>query len=914
MCAWQVMLAPQFFVFEVSVHKRLIIIDISSWIFRAFFAIRHLSAPDGTPVNAVHGVLNMLLKLFSMYRPTHILVARDTAGGSFRNELYTEYKANRSAPPEELIPQFALIKQLLEVMQLPHCEDDNYEADDIIGTACVQWRDQFDEILIASGDKDLMQFVGGNIKMLDTMKDKIYDEDGVFEKMGVRPDQIVDYLSMVGDTSDNIPGMKGIGAKGAAKLLADYGTLEAIIENKGELKGKKVIEAFTDYLENGLLSKKLISIVTDLKLTCTPENSAYKFYPTEELISFLQGLGFKSSVQKLIDIKHQVAKAQASDSEEDTSFVNLETEKHQVNIEFKKIDSDSFEKILAEAKKAGRIALYALYEGEDRVNSMTMSSLAICYEGDVSHYVHSDSEVSHKLLEALWAESGLTIISDRIQTDLVYASLKGMDVKAKYLDLSQIHYNISSGGRHDLASMVREHFDADLVEKNKKEYATFADAPVEFMERYLGERAYYLSKLVPLMEKELGMMELTSLYDDIDNPMHMVLAKMEVEGVLVDVDFFKKYEEELQAQIDTVEGVIESEAGEKINLNSPKQVGELLFEKLGLPVLKKTKTGASTDVEVLEKLAALGTSQIPGFMLQYRELSKLQSTYVKAIPELVDNKNRVHTHFNQNVAQTGRLSSTNPNLQNIPVRTEAGRMIRKGFVAPEGMTLVGLDYSQVELRLLAHFSKDPTMVKAFKEGHDIHAQTASEVLGVALEDVSREDRSRAKAVNFGLMYGQSSFGLASSLGISRTEAKLYIDNYFKRFNRVKAYLDELKERCEQTGYAITLHGRKRLLPDIHSQNRTIKAMAERMAINSPIQGTAADIIKMAMIKIDQRLKAEGLGSKMILQVHDELIFECPEDEIESIKKLAREEMENVVELDVPLRVDLGVGKNWYELK
>lgn len=905
---------PSNFRFEVTVHKRLIIIDISSWIFRAFFAIRHLSAPDGTPVNAVHGVLNMLLKLFSMYRPTHILVARDTAGGSFRNELYTEYKANRSAPPEELIPQFALIKQLLEVMQLPHCEDDNYEADDIIGTACVQWKDQFDEILIASGDKDLMQFVGGNVKMLDTMKDKIYDEDGVFEKMGVRPDQIVDYLSMVGDTSDNIPGMKGIGAKGAAKLLADYDTLEKIIENKSELKGKKVIEAFTDYLDNGLLSKKLITIVTDLKLTCSPENSNYKFYPTEELINFLQSLGFKSSVQKLIDMKHQVAKAEASDQSEDVSFVNLSTEKHEAKIDYHKLDADLIDEIVKAAVSTGKVGLYALYQGDDRVSTMSLSSLAITFEKGQSHYIHSDKDLCLKLLSELWASDQITLISERIQTDLAFAILNSLDIKAKYVDISQIHYNITSGGRHDLASIVREHFDAELVERNKKEYATFEEAPVEFMERYLGQRSYYLHELAPLVEKELEMMELTHLYQDIDNPMHLVLSQMEVEGVLVDVDFFKNYESELQAQIDTVEGVIESEAGEKINLNSPKQVGELLFEKLGLPVLKKTKTGASTDVEVLEKLSALGTSEIPGLMLQYRELSKLQSTYVKAIPELVDSAHRVHTHFNQNVAQTGRLSSTNPNLQNIPVRTEAGRMIRKGFIASEGMTLVGLDYSQVELRLLAHFSQDPTMVNAFKEGHDIHAQTASEVLGVALKDVSREDRSRAKAVNFGLMYGQSSFGLASSLGISRTEAKQYIDNYFKRFNKVKAYLDELKERCEQTGYAITLHGRKRLLPDIHSQNRTIKAMAERMAINSPIQGTAADIIKLAMIKIDQRLTKEGLKSKMILQVHDELIFECPENEIETIKELAREEMENVVTLEVPLKVDLGVGKNWYELK
>lgn len=894
-------------------HKRLIIIDISSWIFRAFFAIRHLSAPDGTPVNAVHGVLNMLLKLFSTYRPTHILVARDTAGGSFRNEMFKEYKANRSLPPDELIPQFALIKKLLEVMQLPHCEDDRYEADDIIGTACVQWRDQFDEILIASGDKDLMQFVGGNIKMLDTMKEVTYDAQGVFEKMGVRPDQIVDYLSMVGDSSDNIPGMKGIGAKGAAKLLADYGTLEAIIEHKHELKGKKVIEAFTDYLEQGLLSKKLVTIVTDLEINCTPEKSAYNFYPSEELINFLTSLGFKSSVQKLIDMKHQVAKAAESDDE--VSFVNLAAEKHQSKVEVEVVTHDNITEVKKLLETVQNVGFFTQYDNESSPTDQKLNSLGLCLTDETAWAVVNDSELALDLFKAVVSIKGLTLISDHIQADFVFCEANNIELLADVFDVGQAHYNISSGGRHDLAAIVREYFDEELLERNKKEIASFAEAPLEFMQNYLGPRASYLLRLENLFSKELEMMELTKIYQEIDKPLHRVLARLECAGVQVDSNFFADYEGELQTQLDTVEGVIESEAGEKINLNSPKQVGELLFEKLGLPVIKKTKTGASTDVEVLEKLAALGSSEIPGLMLQYRELAKLQSTYVKAIPGLVDQKtNRVHTHFNQNVAQTGRLSSTNPNLQNIPIRTDAGRMVRKGFVAAEGKFLVGLDYSQVELRLLAHFSEDATMLKAFREGLDIHAQTASEVMGIELAKVTREERSRAKAVNFGLMYGQSSFGLAGSLGISRGEARDYITNYFTRFSRVKAYLDELKERCEQTGYAITLHGRKRLLPDIHSQNRTVKAMAERMAINSPIQGTAADIIKLAMIKIDNRLKSEGLASKMILQVHDELIFECPEAEIETIKALATHEMENVVELRVPLKVDVGVGKNWFELK
>jgi DNA polymerase-1 len=886
--------------------KRLIVVDVSNFIFRAFFAIRMLNSPDGTPVNAVHGVLSMLMKLLSTYRPTHILLARDTAGGSFRNELYDEYKANRSEPPEDLVPQFALIKELIDKMGLPNSADDNYEADDIIGSACTQWKNDFDEILIASGDKDLMQFVDGNVKMLDTMKDKIYDEKGVFEKMGVWPKQIVDYLSMVGDSSDNIPGMKGIGAKGAAKLLAEHDTLENCIELKDTFKGKKLINAFTNHVDDALLSKKLIQIVTDIDLGLSAEESSYQFYPSDELLTYLKGLGFSSVIKKLEDIRKQVDLA-----DEDVGFVNLNAENHGLVFDTHKVDSASdlsaIKDKLASAKTLG---LYTFFNSDDIINRQA-GYLSVSFDENEA-FVLTDESLINELLSAAFAREGLVIINDKIKENLKYALVHDFEIKCSFFDVSQAHYNISPFGRHNIENISDQYLGATLevIKKSKEEI------PYEVYEKFVTERSIALSKLYSALKDGLGEQELENVYFDMDNPLQLVLAKMEREGIAINTQMFETFEKELETHLAQIQDDIYKEADvEDVNLNSPKQVGELLFEKLQLPVVKKTKTGYSTDVEVLEKLSASGASPIPEMLLKFREVGKLLSTYVKAIPQLKNEKTgKVHTVFHQNVAQTGRLSSTHPNLQNIPVRSELGRKVRKGFIADKGNVLLAFDYSQVELRLLAHFSEDPTMVQAFNDDQDIHAQTASEVLGVALSDVTSNDRSKAKAVNFGLMYGQSSFGLASALKISRKEAKEYITKYFERFSKVKVYLDTLKTDCEKNGYAITLHGRKRFLPDIHSKNRTIRSMAERMAINSPIQGTAADIIKLAMIDIDKEMIAKGLKSKMLLQVHDELIFDVPEDEIAVMKELVVRCMEGVVDLKVPLKVDMGMGVNWLDLK
>ncbi|MFG1485661.1 DNA polymerase I [Halobacteriovorax sp. RZ-2] len=882
--------------------KRLIVVDVSNFIFRAFFAIRSMNAPDGTPVNATYGVLSMLLKIMANYRPTHMLLARDTSGGSFRNELYDQYKANRSEPPEELVPQFALIKELIDKMGLLNVANETYEADDIIGSTVVQWKNDFDEILIASGDKDLMQFVGDNIKMLDTMKDVTYDEKGVFEKMGVRPDQIVDYLSMVGDTSDNIPGMRGIGAKGAAKLLAEHGTLEKCFEVSDTFKGKKLTTAFTEHVEDAKLSKELIKIVTDIDLECKAEDSEIKFYPSEELLTFLKDLGMNSMIKRMEDLKYQLSIANGEEGEGEELASPFE---HKVTTleEFKTIIKDQM-----------ALAVQTEFDSED-IHARNLVGLSISFDDNNSYFVEVNDSNEKELLELIWGIESREVYSEHSKRDYSHLLRRGLEFKAKNFDVTLAHYNVSPSTRHNL-EVIASNVNVKVTTLDKKTPFITSLETSEDKASYSGLRSIAVFRLANHLKEELKEKELVSVYEDIDNKLIPILAEMEFEGVHLNKEYLYEMAKDLQESLDKIQKKVDSYSmNDTINLNSPKQVGEFLFNELSFPVVKKTKTGYSTDSSVLEELDSKNINEVPGLILQYRELGKILSTYVKALPEIVNPKTgKVHTSFNQHVAQTGRLSSVNPNLQNIPIRSETGRLVRKAFIATPGNLLLAADYSQVELRILAHYSEDPTMIKAFNEDKDIHAQTASEINGIALEEVTSDERSKAKAVNFGLMYGQSSFGLASALKISRKDAKAYIEKYFERFSKIKGFLDGLKEDAEKTGYSITMYGRKRFLPDIHSNNRTVKANAERMAINSPIQGTAADIIKCAMINIDAEMKKRGLKSKMILQVHDELIFDVLESELDEMKTLVKEGMENVVELKVPLKVDPAFGVNWYDLK
>ncbi len=875
--------------------KRLIIVDVSNFIFRAFFAIRPLHAADGTPVNAVYGVLSSIYNLITKYEPTHIVIARDTKEGSYRKDIYPEYKANRSEPPDELIPQFALIENLVDLLKLPAIAMPGFEADDIIGSLATQFKDQFDEILIASGDKDLMQFVDGPIKMLDTMKEKTYSREDVLDKMGVYPEQIVDYLSLVGDTSDNIPGVPGIGAKGAANLLAEYQNLETIILNKDKIKNKRTQTALLENEEKAHLSKSLVKITTDLKLPFKERDMVYSLTASGELVAFLEKMNFKSWLTKLSAYKTaDVVAAKPQKEVKDLKIVNITKLSELTKCLENKTTSVRIEWTTPEDQLSG-IKSLMFYQGES-----------------VYNIFFSDADFKQEDFFKTLATHEAVVVSDNMKSLLQTASLSGTLIK-NYFDITQGHFLINPERKHDLETLIEEYLgikieipegQADLFaaasEEDQKTNAKFVEA---------------IFDIYPVMTEKLKELKVTKPYFELDLPLLNVLAKMELVGVNLDVPFYHSLEKEFASQLESIQKEIFAAAGDEINLRSPKQVGELLFEKLGLPVIRKTKTGYSTDAEVLAELVSMDISPIPALLLKYRELEKLLSTYVKTLPLIINPKTKkIHTHFQLSNAATGRLSSDHPNLQNIPVRTENGRRLRQGFVASNGRTLLSADYSQVELRILAHFSQDPNMLFAFKNDKDIHKQTASEIFDIPMEKLTKEERNSAKAINFGLMYGQTSFGLSQSLRISQGEAKKYITSYFEKFSRVKGYLDGLREKCEETGYAETLFERKRFLPDIKSTNRQIKAMAERVAINSPIQGTAADIIKLAMINIDKRLTKENLKSEMILQVHDELIFDVFPEELEAMKVLVRDEMENAVQLSVPLKVDMGIGENWFDLK
>lgn len=872
---------------------KLIVIDISNFIFRAFYAIRPLNAPDGTPVNAVYGVLSMIHNMIMTHNPTHILIARDTKEGSFRKELYLDYKANRTEPPDELKPQFDIIDQLIDNLGIAQIKMPGYEADDIIGTIAKKWVDQFEEILIASGDKDLMQFVDGPVKILDTMKDKIYEREDVKDKMGVYPEFIVDYLALIGDSSDNIPGVPGIGPKGASTLIEEFGNLDNILNNVDKVRNKRAQTALMQHQELAKISYKLATIVTDLELEKIPADCRYQLKLTDVCEKFLQDLGFKSWVTKLSPYKVKNGKESEAISEKEEIKVSIGT-------------ISDLEKIL----ESDEVGIFPhLVDDKDQFEIWKGVAVATL---DQSFYFDFSQVEIKEFLGKIAQYKGCLIA---YQSKYIHLELLAFDLefKGSVFDLAQAHFLLTPDLRHDLATVIENTLDRPLPVMQASQGDLFGISEGEM--NYFGRVAQMVTEAYPILIKKLEELELNAPYFDLDIPLIKVLAEMEREGVFLDVNFYKELEVEFAKEIDHIEAEVEKISGDKINLRSPKQVGELLFEKLGFPIVRKTKTGYSTDAEVLTTLAAMRVNPIPEMLLKYRELEKLQSTYVKSLPLMIHPKTgKIHTHFQPSNAATGRLSSDNPNLQNIPVRSENGRKLRRGFIPSKGRVLLSADYSQVELRLLAHFSQDEVMLEAFKNDLDIHKQTAAEIFDLPLNEVTKEMRNSAKAINFGLMYGQTSFGLSQTLRIPQGEAKKYITSYFKKFSKVKSYLDSLKEIAEQTGFAQTLFGRKRTLKDIHSTNRQVKAMAERIAINSPIQGTAADIIKLAMINIQRKIKEDQLKSRMILQVHDELIFDVDPGEVEVMKALVKDLMENAVNLTVPLKVEMGIGDNWFDLK
>lgn len=851
-------------------QDRLIIIDGSSLLYRAFFALPLLTNSQGVYTNAVYGFLTMLLKLYQELDPQYVAVTFDKGKHTFRTELYEEYKGTRKSAPDELSPQFALIREVLGTLGIRVLEMERYEGDDIIGTISRTMEEDGLDVHVITGDRDALQLVSDAVTVHLTKK-------GISQMLavtpavmateyGYTPSQVIDMKALMGDTSDNIPGVAGVGEKTALKLVQQFGTVEGVYDHIEEQKGK-LKEKLLAGKEAAFLSKKLATIERHVPI----DYSLELFSPkpcAQDAKALFQQLGFQQLWEKFDQFNRF-----ASDSEGETSAPAPAISWQETLVVEQQIVSLFWEPekpLLVVVTEEGALQ----YEEEEKIDSMLRrleeAKQVLTLDGKTVwknlHYQHCDVRLP------LW----------------------DMTLGAYLLDPSRTIYGIP---------YIAEKYEAFSLLGNEEEH-----------ENWLGQSGQVLLQAYPLMKKELEEKGMLSLFETIEMPLEYTLARMEEQGIKIDKQRIASLHDEYTAEANRLEDEIYGLAGEKFNINSPKQLGVILFEKLSLPVIKKVKTGYSTNAEVLEAL--LDQHPIIELIMQYRGLKKLISTYLESMGALAEEKtDRIHTSFNQFVTATGRLSSSDPNLQNIPVRTEKGREIRSVFVPGEGYDyLLSADYSQIELRLMAHLSGDESMIAAFLHGEDIHRRTAAEVFGLPLEEVTSEQRSHAKAVNFGIIYGISDFGLSKNIKVSREQAKEYIESYFARYPKIKAYMDGLIEEARKTLATKTMFGRQRLLPDMEAKNFQRRSFAERTAINTPIQGTAADIIKLAMNKVEEVLEKKGLTSKLLLQVHDELVLEVPKEELEQVTKLVKDTMEGVVSLSIPLQVEVNIGKTWAEAK
>lgn len=850
--------------------KTLYLVDASNMFFRAFFAIPPLTNEKGMATNALYGFLAMSLKLMREVKPDYLVYCFDRKEPSFRSEIYPEYKAHRDEMPDLLKPQIPYLKDLTTKLGIAMVEKSGFEADDIIGTLAMLGAKNGVHVEIVSGDKDFAQLVRPGISLYDTMKDLRTDTEGVKAKFGVRPEQIIDYLAMVGDSSDNVPGVRGIGPKGAAKLLSDYDTLANVYKNIDEIKGatqKKLIEHKGD----AFMSQKLVTIVTDVELDVKWEDLKVKEPEREPLRELLQELGFSSFERKIFGENGIAPSATKSKG----ASVGEKPKTKKSGTAAKKTDSWSEEEwTVADLKQ--KIEPYS-----EIWALLTERGLYLGYQGKLLKVPADEIEIG----KALHGK---------------HLRWKGYDVKqalkATHLPNSNVIWDSMLAAYVVRADQMGP-FEETYEEHCHKKLPDLC-APVDQIAAY--------EELEAVLREKLVEHDGVTIFEKFDLPLVPVLASMELRGVRLDQAELNRQGSELAQDIKKLETAIHKEAGENFNIGSPKQLANILFEKLKLPASKKTKTGYSTDSDVLEGLS--DQHPIAKLILEYRELTKLKSTYVDALPALINSKTgRVHSQLNQAATTTGRLSSTHPNLQNIPIRTERGRLVRRAFIAEEGNCLISADYSQIELRILAHITEDEGLTRAFMEDLDIHAATASEIFGKKLEDVTPEDRRIAKAVNFGLAYGQGAFGLADVLGIPRGEATEIIQRYFKRFAGVKRYMEDTVRLGMEQGYVATLFGRRRYIDELQSKNPMIRRAGERAAINAPIQGTASDLVKLAMIQAHASLPVP-----LLLQVHDELLFECPVDEVDEVSIEIKQLMETVYQLKVPLKVNVGHGPNWDE--
>ncbi|MBC7421790.1 MAG: DNA polymerase I [Bdellovibrio sp.] len=855
--------------------KKIYIVDVSSMFFRAYYAIRPLTSSTGVPVNAVYGFISMIVKLMKDKNPDHIVFCYDRKEASFRKDLYTEYKANRTDMPDDMQVQMPYLKKVASLFGICDLEVPSYEADDLIGTIACLARQENYESYIVSGDKDFCQLVGPKVFLYDTMKDVVFDEVLVKEKHGVTPAQFIDFLAIVGDSSDNIPGIAGLGPKGAQKLIEEFGDLEGIYKNIDKVSSASIKTKLETSKVNAFLSKKLATIICDVPIQKTMDDFKLQPLKRDELRAFLQDLNFKSFEKSLLDSGEVTHKMTGSPSHIPTTERVVVVEEAAasltaMNIAVKEWNTEEIQKRMG--------------AGEEPFAFVEMSKLALGFNKDLYLTDLSSCKINFANitwngfdLKRVWSEIGMNPdLSLKVGWDLMLGAYV-----LRAADSSEI-------------SKIAKYFLKKEMEEN--ELTPEADKFKEIYETLL--------QLNQVVQKELDEKELRIIYDKLEKPIIPILYKMEKKGIALDLKFLKDFSLELAGELSSQETKIYELAKEKFNIGSPKQLGVILFEKLGLEAQKKTKTGYSTDNDVLEKLK----HPIGKEVIHYREVAKLKSTYVDALPVLADAAHRVHTSFNQALTATGRFSSTNPNLQNIPIRTEKGQKVRKAFVAAPGKKLLSVDYSQIELRVLAHISEDPGLIRAFKDDLDIHTATAASVFSVPLDKVTKDQRRIAKAVNFGLAYGQGAYGLADVLGISRKESMEIIDSYFTQFKGIKDYIESTIQKAHEQKYVETLFGRRRYIPELDSSNGMIKKFGERAAINAPIQGTASDLVKMAMIEVSSVLKKVD----MLLQVHDELIFEGTEEEINRQVKSIVQAMESVAQLKVPLKVNYSIGNNWDE--
>jgi DNA polymerase-1 len=889
--------------------RRLFLVDGNSQMYRAYHALRGLTAPDGRATNAVYGFVTMLRKLIADHRPEFIGAAFDVAGPTFRTEMAASYKANRPPMPPDLAEQVPLVHEACEALGVPIITHKGFEADDVLGTLARRAADRGFEVALVTGDKDFFQLVGDRISVFNPRDEGTwYDRAGVAERFGVRPDQVIDVLALMGDAVDNVKGVPGIGEKGAKELIAGHGTLDALLAHAAEVPQKRYREGLLAHAEDARQSRELVRIHTDVPVPFEPERFRFKGESRERCFALCQTLGFRSLVAEYAPTADTVARR------------------------YELVRSvDTLTTIAARAREAGRLGVAVLVGGE-RPLAAPVAGLALSVEPHQAWFIAAQ--------RTMFDDSGAVTLDEGIGTlapvlnEPAVAKI-GHDLKQAALVLGR-HGVALAGLAFDtmLASYVadatRSTHALEPLALELLAYKAIAidevcgkgararglnDVPAESLLDFAGERVDVALQLMAELDPALDRRRLRHVYTTMEMPLIPILAGMERVGVRVDARVLAEQGRRLEQELNERTAHIHALAGETFNINSPKQLSDILFEKLGLPTTKKTgKTrAASTAVDVLEELAQ--THELPRAILEWRAIQKIKGTYVDALPSLVDpSTGRVHTSFNQAVAATGRLSSSDPNLQNIPIRTELGREIRRAFVADPGWVLISADYSQIELRVLAHLAQDGNLIEAFRRGEDIHDRTALQVFGEDPGLDRHELRRRAKIINYALLYGKTAFTLAKDIGVTQTAAQAFIDAYFAGFPAVRRFIDETLARGRETGFVATLFGRERRVPELSSRNGQIRAAAERVAVNLPIQGTAADIMKLAMIGVDEAFRSAKLQSRMILTVHDELVVEAPGEEAETAAQLLKTRMEEAARLDVPLTVDVGVGRTWKDAK